>query len=101
MLLYNITYAVPVAIHAEWIEWMKNTHIPEIMSSGLFQRHQILRLLEMDETESITFAVQFYAESEDKYRLYATEYAPELRLKAQAIWGDQVIGFRTTMSIVQ
>jgi hypothetical protein len=101
MLLYNITYAVPVTIHSQWIEWMKHIHIPEIMSSGLFQRNQILRLLEMDESEAITYAVQFYAASEEDYKLYNTNHAPALRLKAQSVWGDQVIGFRTTMSIVQ
>lgn len=101
MLLYNITYAIAVAIHTEWLEWMKNTHIPEIMAGKHFERYQILRLLDMDETASITYAVQFYAASEQDFRLYDAQFAPALRLKAHHQWGEQVIGFRTTMSIVQ
>ncbi len=101
MLLYNITYAVSIEVHVEWMKWMKGTHIPEIMSCGIFHRHQMLRLLEMDETESITFAVQFYTDSEEAFRQYTAQYAPALRLKATQQWGDQVVAFRTIMSIVQ
>jgi hypothetical protein len=45
--------------------------------------------------------VQFYADSEEAYRQYTTQYDPALRLKATQKWGDQVVGFRTIMSIVQ
>lgn len=101
MLVYNITYAVPHEIHEEWMSWMKNIHIPEIMSLGLFSGHTILRLLEMEEQEGIGIALQLRAETEENYRKYITEHAPGLRLKARDVWGDQVMGFRTLMAIVQ
>ncbi len=101
MLLYNITYAVAHEIHDEWMEWMKGTHIPQIMSTGLFSSFKILRLLEINEQEGLTFAVQFHAETEEHYRRYIAEHAPALRLAATRQWGDKAIGFRTLMAIVQ
>lgn len=101
MLVYNITYAVSHEIHEAWLSWMQGTHIPEIMSTGLFSSFKVLRLLEVDEEEGLTFAVQFQAETEENYRTYIAEHAPALRLNASRQWGDRVIGFLTLMTIVQ
>jgi len=65
------------------------------MSTGLFSSFKVLRLLELDEQEGLTFAVQFHAETEEHYRNYIAEHAPALRLAATQQWGDQVMGFRT------
>jgi hypothetical protein len=88
-------------IHDEWISWMKSEHIPEMMSTGLFERNQVLKLLEVDEREGITYAAQFYAASAENYNTYITNNAPALRLKANQKWGDKVLGYRTLMEIVQ
>lgn len=60
MLIYNVTIQVTHAIHDSWIEWMKIEHIPEVMNTGCFEKYQWVRLLETDETEGITYAVQYY-----------------------------------------
>lgn len=101
MLIYNITYSVPHEICQEWLNWMKEEHIPEVLATGHFERHQLLKLLELDESESLTYACQFFAQTEGQYRSYISESAPGLRLKANQRWGDQVIGFRTLMGIVK
>jgi len=101
MLVYNITYAVSHEIKEEWMAWMKAVHIPQIMSTGHFSSFKVMRLLEVDEQEGLTFAVQFHAETEENYRSYLAEYAPALRLTATRHWGNQVMGFRTLMEIVQ
>ena len=36
MIIYNVTMAVEVAIHDEWIEWMANEHMPEVMATRKF-----------------------------------------------------------------
>ena len=101
MILYNITYMVAHEIHDEWITWLKTVHIPEMMATGLFERNQVLRLLEVDEQEGITYAAQFYSSSIDNYRSYISNNAPALRLKANQKWGDKVLGYRTLMEIVK
>jgi hypothetical protein len=57
--------------------------------------------LEVGEQEGVTYAVQFYAASLPQYNTYITNHAPALRLKANQKWGDQVLGYRTIMEIVQ
>jgi len=100
MVVYNITYLVEHSIHENWLEWMKSVHIPEMLSTGHFQRFQILRLREVDETEGISYAIQFYVNDLESYNTYIAKSAPTLRLKVNEQWGDRVIGFRTLMEIV-
>lgn len=101
MIIYNVTTMVSKSIHDQWLSWMKEEHLPEIMATGLFQRNQFMRLLEVDEEQGITYAVQFFASTLDDYNAYISNHAPALRLKGTEKWGDQVVGFRTIMEIVQ
>jgi hypothetical protein len=101
MIVYNITYMISHEVHDEWLTWMKEIHVPEMMATGLFERNQLLRILEVDETEGISFAVQFFVSNLDNYNNYISNYAPALRLKGTQKWTTQVLGFRTLMEIVQ
>ena len=100
MLLYNITYAVPHSLKNEWLDWMNTVHIPEILATGCFQRYLLLQLLEVDETEFRTYALQLFAEKETEYRRYQEQFAPQLRQQANTQWGENVLGFRTLMSVL-
>ena len=101
MILYNITFAVSLEIHAEWLIWMREKQIPAIMSTGLFEKHLLLKLMDLAEEDGITYALQFFASTEENYRTYLKDQAPALRLNSNKKWGDQVLSFRTLMQIVQ
>ncbi|MFN7266562.1 MAG: DUF4286 family protein, partial [Bacteroidota bacterium] len=32
MILYNVTLTIDMAIHDDWVRWMKDQHIPDVMS---------------------------------------------------------------------
>jgi hypothetical protein len=100
MYIYNVTTKVDSTVHEVWVEWMNKTHIPEIMLSGCFTQFQFVRILELDDTEAPTYAVQYRAESKAAYNLYIEKYAPKLRNDVYATWGNKVISFRTLMQVV-
>ncbi|MEY3060031.1 MAG: hypothetical protein RL000_1383 [Bacteroidota bacterium] len=100
MIIYNVTTMVSHAVHDQWLLWMKEEHLPEIMATGLFERNQFMRLLDIEEEQGITYAVQFFASTKENYDTYISNHAPALRLKGTEKWGDQVVGFRTLMKIV-
>lgn len=80
---------------------MKEEHIPEILATALFTEHRIMQLLDQDESDGISFSVQFYTRSAIEYNKYITDVAPTLRAKANSKWGNQIVGFRTVMKTVQ
>lgn len=79
---------------------MLDEHLPEMLGTGCFERHQMVRLVDIDEAEGPTYAVQFYVLSRARYNQYQELYANELRKKTLDRWGNSVISFRTLMELV-
>ena len=100
MITYNITVKVSAAIASDWVLWQKETHMPEVLSTGCFTHAQMLELLEVDNEEGPTYVVQFFAESKAQYNLYHEKFAAELRQKSFDRWGNQFIAFRSVMKLV-
>ena len=100
MIIYNVTNKVNHSITADWLTWLKEEHIPDITNTGCFSHAVILHLLEADDEEGITYAVQYYAESKALYNHYVDTHASLMRKKAMEKWGDKFIAFRSVMQVV-
>ncbi|HVT85450.1 MAG TPA: DUF4286 family protein [Chitinophagaceae bacterium] len=101
MIVYNITMKVDPSIEKDWIKWQREEHIPEILATGLFTEHKFFRLLEQDETDGVTYVIQYFASSLENYQQYVEKFAPLFRKKASDKWKDRFVGFRTVMQVVQ
>jgi hypothetical protein len=100
MFIYNVTTKVDPTVHEAWVNWMQQTHIPEIMNTGCFTQFQFVRLLELDDTDGPTYAVQYRADSKAAYNLYVEKFANKLRNDVYTTWGNKVISFRSLMQVV-
>jgi hypothetical protein len=100
MIIYNVTIQVDNAIAAEWLTWLQEVHIPDVMATNCFTEFRIVRLLEVDESDGPTYATQYFAESKADYNRYIEIYAPALRQQSINKWGDNFVAFRTLMKII-
>jgi Domain of unknown function (DUF4286) len=100
MIVYNVTIKITNAIHIVWLQWLKDEHVPEVLQTGCFTHATILRLLEVDDTEGPTYAVQYFAESKGLYNNYIENHAAIMRQKSFDKWGNQFIAFRSVMQVV-
>jgi hypothetical protein len=100
MIIYNVTIKPDWSIHDAWIKWMQEEHIPEMLATQLFYDFQLLRLLEIDDAEGPTYAVQYHAHTLENYERYIAEFAPIQRQKGIEKWGDKFVAFRSLMRIV-
>jgi hypothetical protein len=100
MIIYNVTTQVNWGIHEAWLKWMKEEHIDRVMASGCFTHHRIVKLLEVDDADGPTYAVQYYCHSPEQYQQYVRLHAPKLRQESLDKWGDQFISFRSLMEVV-
>jgi hypothetical protein len=101
MLIYNITSLVDTSVVPEWLEWLTSVHIPAIMATGYFERYQLVKLLDVDETQGLTYAVQFYAPDKDAYDLFSLVHAPSLEKASEKLWGEKCLSFRSLMEVVK
>lgn len=100
MLIYNVTTKLNWAIHEAWVKWMKEKHIPDVMNCGCFTDAKFVHLLETDDSEGPTYAVQFHTDSLERYEQYIEHYAPAMRKDVIDSWGDNFISFRSLMEVV-
>lgn len=101
MIIYNVTTKVANEIAVEWLKWLKEEHIPSVLETACFTGTTILQLMETDDQEGPTYAVQYKAESKALYNRYIELFADGLRKETLKKWGDRFIAFRTVMKIVQ
>lgn len=100
MIIYNLTIKVHTSIQNEWLTWLKEEHIPDILNTGCFTNANILQLLETDDTEGPTYAIQYRAESKALYNRYIEKFSDTMRQKSFEKWGDQFIAFRSVLQVV-
>jgi hypothetical protein len=100
MIIYNVTVNIDNSVAAEWLDWMKSTHIPEVMATGYFLNNQIARLLHEEDNGGITYAVQYTCRNLEDLEEYQREHAPELQAKVSERYGDKFLAFRSLLEIV-
>ncbi|MEI8280067.1 MAG: DUF4286 family protein [Bacteroidota bacterium] len=99
MIIYNVTVKVTHAIQEQWVHWMKQEHMPELMRTGLFIDSRLCRLLEQDDADGVTYIAQYFCDNMEYYNTYISEHAPLMREKGFKKFGDQFIAFRTVMQV--
>jgi len=100
MILYNVTVSVDSNIADEWLGWMKEIHIAEVMATGLFSSYEIYKVLLQKENE-LTFSVQYFTSTMAKLQQYQAKYAQELQAKHSNKFGDKILAFRTVLESVK
>ena len=100
MIIYNVTIKINPEILDEWLRWMKEEHIPDVLGTGMFYEHKMSRLLEQDESEGITFIIQYLCVSMESYKIYREKFAPKLQEEVRRKFGGKFVAFRTLMEEV-
>ena len=98
MIIYNVTVNIDYDAHDEWLHWMKTTHIPDVMNTGMFIEARISRIL-AEEDGGKSYSIQYLCESMATYERYRDEYAPALQHAHTAKFGGKFVAFRTLLRV--
>ena len=101
MYIYNVTLNVDESIHDEWIKWMQEVHIPEVLATGKFFRALMSEVLVKEDLGGITYSVQYTCKSKKELLRYYEEDANRLRAAVFNKFGNKFGAFRTEMKIVK
>ena len=100
MILYNVTVNIDVAVEDEWVNWMKATHIPNIMATGLFNENKFYKLLHDVEEGGVNYSVQYFADSMDKITEYQNNFAAGLQAEVKEKYEGRYVIFRSLLESV-
>ena len=99
-ILYNITMQVEKPFVDEWLEWIQQEHVPGMMGTGCFIKHQLLKILNDDYDEEQTFAIQYFASTIFKFNQFEQNFLEHELKKISDKWNNNVMFFTTIMEIV-
>ena len=101
MVLYNVTVYIDEDVEQDWISWMKDTHIPEVMETGFFTEYRMMRMLsESPDETGKTYAVQYVAKTLGHLEMYLEKAAPKLQKQSIIRYGTKMAAFRTVLEEV-
>ncbi|MGB1507955.1 MAG: DUF4286 family protein, partial [Crocinitomicaceae bacterium] len=84
MVLYNVTISIDVSCEHEWLEWMREVHIPDVIKTGFFKEAKICRLIGGEEEGGKTYAIMYTSYTEEDLEDYKKNHAPKLQLEHNA-----------------
>ena len=98
MYIYNVTVNVETEAHEEWLTWMKETHIPDVMETGMFLSNRVLEVL-VDHEDGITYSIQYEVKDMETLKLYQQMYAPKLQQEHKDKFEGRFVAFRTILRL--
>ncbi len=101
MLIYSITTNLRKDLEKEWLDWMVNFHIPNVMAAGYFSGRKIFKvLIPSGVTDEVTYVVQYECESLEKYLKYSETEAPRLQEEFKSKFVGKAVTARSIMELL-
>jgi hypothetical protein len=100
MIIYNVTVNIDDSIHENWLTWMQQKHINEVLKTGLFTKAKLVKVLVEEEMGGTTYAVQYFATSKERLNDYQKNHAPRLQKEGLELFGDKMLAFRTELEVL-
>lgn len=100
MLIYNTTFQVDDEIHDNFIIWIKESYIPQVMEHGTLKAPRICKVLSHRE-EGSSYSLQWEVESSGLLHRWHMEQGLKLNEELTKIFANKVIGFPTLMEVIE
>ncbi len=98
MIIYNVTINIENDVREEWLQWMKQKHIPDVMATGYFTENKICKVL-VDEEQGTTYSIQYTCANLKDLEDYRREHAPRLQKEVSDKYANKFVAFRTVMEV--
>lgn len=93
MIIYHVTITLEASIEAEWIEWMKRSHIPDVLRTGCFSECRIGKAVGA-ENDELVYVMQYSCGSLEEYHRYRDNFASVLQKDHADRFGGRFRGAR-------
>ncbi|WP_339626868.1 DUF4286 family protein [uncultured Maribacter sp.] len=100
MYIYNVTTNIEETSHDSWVKWMKETHIPEVLSTGKFLSAKFTKVLIEEDMGGFTYSVQYTVKDKATLERYYEEDAPKLIVSIQRNFAGKLVSFKTELEVI-
>lgn len=100
MILYNVTANVDPSVHDDWLQYMKNQHIADVMATQCFTENRFFKILSTQFEGELSYSIQYLCHDMHMLHEYQQKHAPRLQAEHSTKFGDKVLAFRTILETV-
>jgi hypothetical protein len=97
MFLYNVTIGIDPDVEQEWLQWMKEIHIPDVLRTGMFTSYKMYKVLHDNNDGSVSYSVQYFSVSLENVVQYLEVFAPTLVDQHHEKFQNKHVAFRTLL----
>ena len=101
MIVYNVTINIDNEFAGDFIDWMQNTHIPDVIATGQFLSYKILKLISEEDNGGTTFAIQYFLDAMDNLEHYQTFHSKRLQADLKSRYEGKYVAFRTVLEVLK
>jgi hypothetical protein len=98
MIIYNVTVLIEESAHIDWVKWMKEKHIPDVLNTGMFLECRFSKVLTEEETE-YSYSIQYLCKDQETLDQYQNVFAPALQQEHTEKYSGKFHAFRTLMQV--
>lgn len=99
MYIYNVTVSIEPEVHDEWLVWMREKHIPDVMNTGCFVENKLVKVLN-EKNNGHTYSFQYTFKNMQDIEKYQKEHAPKLQADVKQKYEGKFAAFRTLLEII-
>ena len=97
MIVYNVTVKIDLSVHEVWLRWMKEEHIPRVLETGCFTTYKMYRIMEDNQADGMSYAIQYFANELSNYFTYKELHAARLQKETADTFPNKYHAFRTLL----
>lgn len=96
-IVYSVTIVPERDIEEQYLRWLQEVHIEEVLATGCFDAHRLYKVLSEDESEGSSYNIQYITSDMSRYFNYIHNHAPAMRAKGIEEFGEKFHAFRTVL----
>ena len=100
MYIYNVTINIDQSVEKDWLRWMQEKHIPEMLATGKFFEAKMCQVMIEEDMGGITYSVQYTTDSKQTLEKYYKENAEQLREEGSQLFKEKFVAFRTELKVI-
>jgi len=100
MIIYNTTYSVSDKVYGSFLKWVKEKHIPQMISSGYFSEFKLSRVLTDEDQDGSSISLQLTAENVTAVSKWREQYGDLFDMEISSLFSVNVLYFSTFLEII-
>lgn len=98
MIIYNVTVIIEESVHDEWLKWMKEKHIPDVINTGMFLECRLSKILGQED-DALSYSIQYLCKNKATLDQYQNVFSPALQQEHTEKFAGKFNAFRTLLQV--